>query len=293
MRKTVGEWLRNAAGTLEPIAGGREEAWIQARRLASFGLGKTDAWLIAHDDERLTAPQKKTLDRLLRRRIKREPMEYILDSAPFFGREFFVDKRVLIPRPETEDLIEEALKIPSQTYVDIGTGSGAIAVTLALESPRSVVLASDTGAKALVVAKKNARKLGARVKFFKGNLLHPALRKAIKGPITICANLPYLPLSDKTIMPKSVTGYEPAKALFSKDDGMAVNKKLLIQLSKLLSTHYFLLSILLEFDPPQSQNLLAFAQSLFPHATITIIKDRCGRERILKIRSPLLLKERR
>jgi len=169
--------------------------------------------------------------------------------------------------------------------VDIGTGSGAIAVSLALESPRSVVLASDVSARALAMAKKNAKKLGAKVTFFEGSLLHGKLAKAMTlSSITICANLPYLPPSDKKIMPKSVTKYEPLSALFTKDDGMELIKKLLIQIANWDRPH----AILMEFDPPQSKRLLAFAKSLFSDAECSIVRDRCGRERILKIILPQL-----
>lgn len=268
-------------------------ARMESRQLTAFGLKKPESWLIAHDNRILTKVQNTTLERLLNRRLKQEPMPYILGTAPFFGREFLVDKRVLIPRPETEDLVEEALKIPATHYVDIGTGSGAIGVTLAAESPRSSVFASDANAKTLAVAKKNARKLApGRIRFFHGPLLPPLLFRAItksskaskssKSSICIVANLPYLPPSDKKIMPTSVTKYEPHKALFTDDDGMKLNKRLLVQISR-LPTPDSRLSILLEFDPPQSKKLSAFAKSLFPDADISIIRDRCGRERILRI----------
>jgi methylase of polypeptide subunit release factors len=142
----------------------------------------------------------------------------------------------------------------------------------------------------LAVAKKNANKFAPkRVTFFQGALLHPKLVKAVEtgrsGVLVLVANLPYLPPSDKTIMPKSVTKYEPVNALFAKDAGMELNKKLLRQLrhSKCFDTES---AALLEFDPPQSKKLLAFAKSLFPGAICSIIRDRCGRERILKITIP-------
>jgi release factor glutamine methyltransferase len=164
-----------------------------------------------------------------------------------------------------------------------------MAVTLATESPRSKVMASDVSAKALAVAKKNAGKHAPkRVTFFQGALLHPKLMKAIEktdGPVVIVANLPYLPPTDKKIMPKSVTKYEPLSALFAKQDGMELNRKLLKQLQH---ASFFGpgCAALLEFDPPQSKKLLAFTKSLFPGAVCSIIRDRCGRERILKITVP-------
>jgi release factor glutamine methyltransferase len=282
MRKTVGMWMNEAAKALGNV--------IESRQLAAFGLKKPESWLIAHDDTTLTKPRLATLERLLKRRLKQEPMPYILGSAVFFGREFLVDKRVLIPRPETEDLVEEALKIPATHYADIGTGSGAIAVTLAAESPRSHVIAGDSSSSAMAIAKKNARRLAPRrVQFFQGSLLSPLLVRAItksskasKSYLCIVANLPYLPPKDKRIMPKSVVNFEPSKALFTDDDGMKLNKRLLVQISRLPPPDSHL-SVLLEFDPPQSKKLSAFAKSLFPDADVSIICDRCGRERILRI----------
>jgi release factor glutamine methyltransferase len=273
---TLHEWLLAAEKKTE------DAPWLGVK-----ALGKDRVWIAANRAIfKLKPPQKARLDALLKRRLKDEPLAYILGTQPFFGRDFIVDKNVLIPRPETEDLVEEALRIPSQMYVDIGTGSGAIAVTLAAESRRSIVLASDVSHKALAVAKKNAKKFKAKVKFFKGSLLHTKLANAITlSSVTICANLPYLPPTDKKIMPKSVVKYEPFSALFTKDDGMELIKKLLSQISNWIPAFAGMtnLGILLEFDPPQSKRLLAFAKSLFPDADCSIIRDRCGRERILKI----------
>lgn len=276
---TLHEWLTKAEKQTE------DAPWLAAK-----AFGKNRTWVAANRTRLKLSPLKKTtLDRLLKRRLKDEPLAYILESEPFFGRDFFVDKRVLIPRPETEDLVEEALKLPAVLYVDVGTGSGAMAITLAVESPRSRVFASDVSAKALAVAKKNASKHAPkRVTFFQGALLHAKLLKAIEkipGPVVIVANLPYLPPADKKVMPKSVTKYEPLNALFAKKNGMELNQKLLEQLQR---SSFFGsgCTVLLEFDPPQSKKLLALAKSFFPGADCSIIRDRCGRERILKVTIP-------
>jgi len=272
---TLHEWLHAAEKKTE------DAPWLAVK-----ALGKDRAWIAANRAVyKLKTTQKTKLDALLKRRLKDEPLAYILGTEPFYGRNFIVDKNVLIPRPETEDLVDEALKIPSQMYVDIGTGSGAIAVTLSVESPRSMILASDMSTKALGIAKKNAKKLGAKIKFFKGSLLHPKLAAAITlDSVTICANLPYLPPTDKKIMPKSVVKYEPMSALFTKDGGMDLNKKLLTQ----ISVWGVPKAVLMEFDPPQSNKLLACAKSLFPDAECSVVRDRCGRERILKLVFPTI-----
>lgn len=273
---TLHEWLIKAEKQTE------DAPWLAAK-----AFEKDRTWVaINRSTQKLTPAKQARLDALLKRRLNDEPLAYILGTEPFYGRDFIVDKRVLIPRPETEDLVDEALKIPAQLYVDIGTGSGAMAVTLAAESPRSKVFASDVSAKALAVAKMNAKKFAPkRVTFFHGALLHTKLINAIRNArtqIVFVANLPYLPPADKKIMQKSVTKYEPANALFAKDDGMELNKKLLKQIAK-QNLHG---TVLAEFDPPQSKKLLAFAKSLFPGAEHSIIRDRCGRERILKIIIP-------
>jgi release factor glutamine methyltransferase len=305
MRKTIASWISDAAGALASITEDEDRAWIEARRLTAFWLKKSESHLIAHGETALTATQQNALNGLLKRRMNHEPMEYILGSAIFMGHEFVVDKRVLIPRQETEDIL---LKIDRRKtndsgtlIVDIGTGSGALAISCALEFPKVMVFASDTDTNALIVAKKNAHKLAPkRIRFFHGPLLHPSLIHAIAtsskvSSLLLLANLPYLPASDRTVMPMSVIKYEPSKALFAKDKGMEFNKRLLSQVSQLLMTsllHDSSLAILLEFDPPQSKKLLAFAKSLFPAANISIMRDRCGRERVLSIKLPIRQKSR-
>lgn len=280
---TLHDWLTQAEKQTD------DAAWLAAK-----AFGKDRTWVAANRSRtKLTAAKQTQLNALLKRRLKDEPLAYILGSEPFFGRDFFVDKRVLIPRPETEDLVTEALKIPADVYVDIGTGSGAIAVTLAAESPSSRIIASDSSSQALLVAKNNARKHApGRIRFFHGPLLRQNMMEQIINTqhlrLVLVANLPYLPFSDKNIMPKSVTKYEPSKALYTDDEGMKLNKRLLQQLAKLYHSRATggPIAVLLEFDPPQSKKLLAFAKSLFPNADGSIIRDRCGRERILKIIIP-------
>lgn len=275
---TLHEWLVEAEQKHE------DAPWIAAKALNS-----TRAWIAANRSTvQLTIGQRLELDGQIARRLQDEPLAYILNSAPFYKRDFYVDSRVLIPRPETEDLIDLATKTDSEVFADIGTGSGAIAITLALET-RKPVFASDISNEALDVAKQNAKALQAHVTFFKGPLLHPALIEALKkySTITICANLPYLPDSDKAVMPKSVTTYEPDLALFTGDNGNELIKKLLQQLSDLTS-YRLQLTVIIELDPPQAKKLLDFSKSLFPAADARIERDRCGRERfiVLTLRTP-------
>jgi HemK-like putative methylase len=148
------------------------------------------------------------------RRLKGEPLQYIAGSAPFYGREFLVDRSTLIPRPETESLVELALSLipkgrPARV-VDIGTGTGAIALTLKLERPELEVHATDISAKALAVARKNAEKLGAAAEFHRGNLFFPALQR--QAWELVVSNPPYLDFSRDKVT-KEVREWEPDSAL--------------------------------------------------------------------------------
>jgi len=281
---TIAAWLIDAEKRLTRVLKDKELALQDTHWIAAKALKKDRSWLIAHSDTELKTLERWKLDRLLRRRLREEPLAYLLNSAPFYGRDFYVDKRVLIPRPETEDLIEIALRklerVHQPTILDIGTGSGAIAITMALQHPNAHILASDASGRALAVAKKNAKHHGAKVHFSKGRLLHPKLVRQINydSPLFILANLPYLPVSDKTTMPKSVTAFEPSKALFAPEQGMALNSGLLAEACALCPK-----LVLLEFDPPQAKELCEFARCLFPDATIRIHQDRCGRDRFLEV----------
>ncbi len=280
---TLSDWLNDAEKRLAAVINDDDIARLDARFLAAKAYGKEPAWIVANAQTKPSASALSKLNALLKRRLAEEPLAYILGSAPFFSRNFFVDKRVLIPRPETEDLVELAIthskRIPAATFVDIGTGSGAIAITIALETDGQV-FASDASKSAIEVARKNAKQNKARIKFFHGKLLHKKLIDALPkdGRLILLANLPYLPAADKKIMPKSVTKYEPNSALFADKQGLILNEQLIKQSKKLNPK-----IILLEFDPPQAKTLQAFARSVYPDATIRIHRDRCGRERILEI----------
>lgn len=283
---TLAQWLSNAQKDLTRVTMDPEMAYQDAAWIAMHALDMSRAQLFSDMQRSIGFFEKMRLKKLLNRRLKEEPLAYILNSAPFHGRDFYVDNRVLIPRPETEDLLEIALRKIDTTQkinvIDVGTGSGALAISIALERPNAHVFATDISKSAIDVAKTNAKQLGANIDFFVGRLIHPELLKHIgyDVPIAIVANLPYLPHSDKTKMPKSVTAFEPAEALFADEEGMCLNSGLLAQASAICPKF-----ILLEFDPPQAKELRDFATAIFPNATIRIHQDRCGRDRILEIQN--------
>ncbi len=183
-------------------------------------LGLSRAEIVAEKSILLPDIQQKSLSNIIKRVNAHEPIQYILGSTYFYGRKFKVNSSVLIPRPETELLIEEVLKeidpFTPGTILDIGTGSGCIAITLAKELPEKRVLAVDISEDALAVAQENASNLNASVEFHKLN----ALTDVFPFPELdiIVSNPPYVTLSEKASMKKNVTEYEPHVALFVPDD---------------------------------------------------------------------------
>lgn len=221
---TTGQSLDEAARVLAEAGFPADEARRDASVLARHALG----WTMTEWAARLrdTAPED-LLPRLLelaRRRATREPVAYITGVREFFGRDFLVTPDVLIPRPETEGLVEEALSgdAPS-AVVDVGTGSGCLAVTLALAWPAARVVATDVSAAALAVARRNADRLGAgRVEFVETSLV-PA---GLAGIDLIVSNPPYIAAGDRLSLPEDVRGFEPATALFAGVDGLDVIRPL-------------------------------------------------------------------
>lgn len=213
------------------------------------------------------------------------PIAYLTGYKEFYGRKFFVTKHTLIPRPETETLIEEVLKIIKQdtsinTVADIGTGSGCLAITLALEAPMLKIYATDISQPALNVAKKNAKlySLDAKINFKRGNILNPILN--ILSPQTlIIANLPYL-LSNEY---KGEIKFEPHQALVSGQGGLEHYRELLNQLAKLKPEH-MPLWLLLEAHPPTLTELKKITANIFPESQISIMPDLAGLPRVFVLK---------
>jgi len=210
-----------------------EESKIAAPRLTAEVLlahaaGHDRAWLYAHSDEELREVWWIHYGRYLHQRMQGVPTQYITGRQEFFGREFRVTPDVLIPRPETEHVIEAALRRPARTVLDIGTGSGAIAVTLALET-RACVAASDISFRALAVAAENARNLGASVGLAACDL---AAAFADASFDLVVSNPPYVPESDS--LPREVREHEPAVALYGGADGLDVYRRLIPEAARVL-----------------------------------------------------------
>ena len=214
-----------------------------------------------------------------------KPIQYIKGVENFFGRDFKVNEDVLIPRYETEELVENILyriddyfaEYQSITLCDVGTGSGAIATSLALEEPRLKVFATDISLKAVTVAKDNAKNLGANIEFMVGDMLEPLLENEIKVDIFV-SNPPYIPQERE--IEAMVKDNEPHVALFGGNDGLYFYRKIFQGVEPLLQERA-LLAFEMGFD--QRELMEAALQEYFPNDPHEIIKDINGKDRMLFI----------
>lgn len=218
-------------------------------------LNKDRTWVLANPDHNIDKAQLEKLGKLIDRRAEREPLAYIRGRAWFYGRFFDVTPNVIVPRPETESFIELLREIRPKNIIDIGTGSGCLAITAKLELPDAEVTATDTSPKALKIARQNAKRHGVKIKFVEGSLLQPILSTNYKIPTTILANLPYVP--DGLVTSPEISR-EPAEALFSGTDGLDHYRKLWAQAKKLSEKPQYILAESLE---TQHKDMAKLAQA--------------------------------
>jgi len=263
------------------LAGVSETASLDAQVLLSHVLGTRRAWVLAHPEVQLTSQQADALNEKLDRLAQGEPLPYVLGEWEFFGLKFYLSPAVLIPRPETELLVEQALKWlqekPERRWAaDVGTGSGCIAIALAQRVFDLKLLASDLSADALQVAARNAcrYRLDRRIHFVQADLL-PDTRRPFD---LICANLPYIPT--ETLQTLTVARLEPCLALDGGPDGLRLIERLLDQIPGRIAPGGL---ILLEIEAGQGQALESLLGARFPTAEIEILPDLAGRDRLAKI----------
>lgn len=214
----IKDWLANTVTTLDNA--GVDAARTDCLVLLEDVLQKERSWLIAHDDTELTPAQIGQLDSYAQRRAHREPLAYIRGKAWFYGRLFTVNSNALIPRPETEAFISFLKILGPKKIIDVGTGSGAIAITASLELPGAAVIATDTSTSALAVAQHNAAvHNAANIHFLHGSLLEPLSDTDLDDAV-IVANLPYVPATPSAQKASPEITHEPAAALFSGEDGL-------------------------------------------------------------------------
>lgn len=256
--------------------------------LIANAIKKPREFVLAHPEYKLTKNQELKTKNLIFRRIKGEPLAYILRHKEFFGLDFKVNKNTLVPRPETELLVEEALdllrsmlrsKVRNIVVADVGTGSGNIIISVAKAIKNFKFFGTDISGRTLKIAGYNAKKHGVdkKIKFLKGNLLEPFTQdtkyKIQDTNLIILANLPYLsPAIYKSTM-ADVKKYEPKTALLSDNHGLAHYKKLLKQIKLLVTSYGLLVTIVLEISPEQKPRLAKIIKKYFPSAKIEFKKD--------------------
>jgi len=220
----------------------------------------------------------------LERLLTQEPLAHILGYEWFYGYKFKVNEDVLIPRPETEELVANVLADYDEyftnqkvTLIDVGTGSGAIAISLAKEESNLNVFASDISEEAIAVAKENAKTIEANVEFLCGNMLQPFIEKGIKVDILV-SNPPYIPSEE--VMEKSVVDFEPHVALFGGSDGLKFYRMIFENAHKVLKERSMLA---FEMGYNQKEAMEAEARKYFPNARMETVKDINGKNRMFFI----------
>lgn len=216
---------------------------------------------------------------------KGKPLSYVLGYESFYGYDFIVNEDVLIPRPETEELVGLVLSLFDEhfsecehvTVFDVATGSGAIGITLDLEEPRMDVIASDISSKAVDVALQNNEKLQGHVNFIIGNMLDPFIERDLHCDICVC-NPPYIPSDEK--MEHSVVDFEPHVALFGGKDGLKFYRDVFEKADQVLKEKAFMA---FEIGYDQRESLSQLAREYFPDAKIEVHKDMSGKDRMLTI----------
>lgn len=289
--RTGGEALWLATRHLQ-AAGAEQTPELDAQVLLAHVLKTTRTSVLAYPERALSPKQAATYARLIERRAAHEPVAYLIGHREFMGLDFLTDSRALIPRPETELLVEAALAdlrarldvAPSSPPVvaDIGAGSGAIALAVAALEPRLPrVYATDISADALALAAENAARLGLadRVSFLRGDLLEP-----LPEPVDVLlANLPYIAPHDETTLPPDVRRFEPSLALYGDEDGLGHFRRLFAQTPGRLAPGA---SLFLEFGYDQRAALDALIHATFPDASVRFAADYAGWDRYVAIRLP-------
>jgi release factor glutamine methyltransferase len=260
---------------------------LDSQVLLSHIIGHPRTWLLSHLDAPLTPPQLDSATQAFARLQAGTPLPYILGHWEFFGLDLNVTKDVLIPRPETELLVEKAIAwikaSPQRTSIaDIGTGSGAIAIALATQLPEIHILATDISPAALNVARSNAKKFNVekQIEFVECDLLPSSdLRPSTFN--LICANLPYIPTQTLYALP--IYGHEPTLALDGGGDGLDVYRRLLKLAPERLAMHSMML---FELEASQGTKAFNLAYDMLDEVSIQLHQDFSGHDRLLEINLP-------
>lgn len=265
------EWIRKASALL--AESGIDSPTLEAQLLAAHAMNGSRSWILTHGESEIAD----SAEEFLHRRLSHEPLAYILGWREFFGRKFAVDHRVLIPRHETELLVELAIGFLSSTpakVLDWGTGSGCIGITIALERTNCSVSAIDCSESALMVAEQNAQTLGAKVRFLITNGF-----ASLDGETFDCivANPPYV--GEQDLLPIEIESFEPSVALYSDEGGTAIYRKIAEDAKEHLNVGG---KMFLEIGAGQAEAVSAiFSQHGWRH--ISAHRDLSGIERVIEL----------
>lgn len=275
----IGELWRTTAARLAAAGIAPQEAQLEAEVLLRHVLGLDRSRLLLARGNEMGAADATRFEEAVRRRQQREPLAYITGRREFYGLEFVVDRRVLIPRPTTEGLVERALHWAEQrqalTIADVGAGSGCIAVALAVHLPQARIWASDVSTDALTLAEENAQRhqVKERIFFVQGDLLAP-----LPGPPDVLVSNPPYVASAELAQAQPELAYEPQAALDGGPDGLAIIRRLLAAAPACLRPGGLLL---VEIGAGQGEQANALAQAAFPHTQVRLERDLAGLERYL------------
>ncbi len=287
---TVRWVLRQAIAELAPIT---DAPRLEAEVLLSHVLDVSRTALLTHPERILTPDQLSNYQTLIRRRASGYSLPYLAGRVEFYNLEFEITPEVLIPRPETETLVDLALALCSSStcpsthsssthpiIADVGTGSGCIAVSLAVHLSRAIVYAIEISPAALAVARRNVERHGvaARVRLVVGDVL--TLRSGLVD--LIVSNPPYIPTGDCDSLPASVRDYEPRLALDGGPDGLSIVRRLLAQAPAVLRPGG---ALLIEIGADQGEAVDCLARTIFPRAAVRVHPDLAGRDRVLEVQT--------
>jgi len=271
----VADALETAVARL--VAAGVGEPRADAEVLLAHALGTTRAGLVLAARRPLPAGAAREFASLLARRAAREPLHHLVGEREFWSLRFAVDRRVLVPRPETELLVETALRLAPEArrVLDLGTGSGAVAAVLARELPAAWVCASDLSAEALTVARANLARHAARVPLWRGELLTPVAAGAFD---LVVANPPYVADAELDGLEPEVREHEPRLALAAGTDGLAVLRRLVAEAPSVLAPGGWLV---VEMGAGQAPAVRRLAEASGRWVRIEVARDHAGIERVL------------